>query len=374
MNIFIVHPSELLTDNRADGDGLLSYRTICELASRGHDVSVACQEIDLARPAPSNIHLYPITPLNIKPLERIGFAVNMRRLFVRLNAEKQFDIAHQLNPVNAGLSLGLAGIDVPLILGPYVSNWPSARPSRIKRLAPDAISSLQQRFADAIVLSSESARSRILNNRFPPDQIFTIPYGIDLEAFPQRPFPAGDPSILFLAGFARRKGLLVLLAAFDLVAARIPNVWLTVAGGGIERDAILEVASRSPYRDRMRFIGVAPREAVSEILGACTVYCSPSFGEPYGMSLIEALATGRPVVATAAGGPLDIVDPRGGILVPVGDARAMAHALEKIVLDPALALQMGSFNRSAVEAHEWGTVVTRLEAVYEQVLRRLHKR
>ena len=290
------------------------------------------------------------------------------------DALKQFDIAHQLNPVNAGLSLGLAGIGVPLVLGPYVSSWPSAQSSRIRRLAPDAISSLQQCFADAIVLSSESARSRIVNHRFPPDQTFTIPYGIDLGAFPQRPFPAGDPSILFLAGFAPRKGLLVLLAAFDLIAARVPNVRLTVAGGGIERDTILEVAARSPYHDRIRFIGVVPRETISETLGACTVYCSPSFGEPYGMSLVEAMATGRPVVATAAGGPLDILDPRGGRHVPVGDARAMAHALEEIVLDPTLSQQMGNFNRSAVEAHGWNTVVNRLEAVYELVLHRVHKR
>jgi glycosyltransferase involved in cell wall biosynthesis len=368
VKIFIVHPSELLTDNRADGDGLLAYRTICELASRGHEISIACQEIDIRLPTPANVYLYPIKPQKIKLLERIGFALSMRRLFVQLSEKTHFDIAHQLNPVNPGLSLGLVGIGVPLILGPYVSNWPSVRPSRLKSTLLNAINALQQHFADAIVLSSASARSRIVHSRLPADRIVTIPYGIDLAAFPERPFPAGEPSILFLAGFARRKGLLVLLEAFDLVAARVPNVQLTVAGGGIERDEILETVAKSPYHDRIRFVGVVPREAVSKTIGACTVFCSPSFGEPYGMNLVEAMATGRPVVATASGGPLDILDERGGKLVPVADVRAMAEALETIILDPLLARRMGSFNRRAVHDHSWDTVVTRLEALYAHVL------
>jgi glycosyltransferase involved in cell wall biosynthesis len=371
LNIFIIHASAVLTDSRANGDGLLCYRFIRELALRGHRIAVACESVELQAPLPANVALYPLaTRFPTKLAERFEYALRMRRLFVRLNAIERFDLAHQLNPVYAGISLGLAGIDVPIVLGPYVAHWPSLRASRIKARIADTIAAAQQRFAAAIIVSGRSARARITSAGVAPDTVHTVPYGIDLDAFPEQPFPSGDPTILYLAGFAKRKGVLVLLAAFDLVAARIPNARLIVAGDGVERDQVRGVAARSPYRDRITFVGSVARKDVSRLIGRSTVYCLASFGEPYGMSLIEAMATGRAVVATNVGGPADLVDPRGGALVPPADPAAMARALETILLDPPLAQAMGAFNRQAVEAFSWDAVTDKLEAVYGQVVDR----
>ncbi len=284
-----------------------------------------------------------------------------------MNRLDRFDLAHQLNPVFAGLSLGFVGSRVPLVLGPYVAHWPFARSSRLKSWLLDAIGRFQQNYADAILISGAAAGGRILGRRVRAHNTFTVPYGIDLTMFPQAPPPVGDPVILYLAGLSARKGILILLEAFDLVAARLPNVRLVVGGDGPERSVAQARAAKSPFRDRIEIIGAVARRDVPATLAACAVFCLSSYSEPYGMSLIEAMATGRPVVATAAGGPVDVVDPRGGVLVPPGDAAALADGLLTVLRDPAVAQRMGEFNRQAMLAFGWPAVVDRLEAVYDAV-------
>jgi glycosyltransferase involved in cell wall biosynthesis len=369
--IFVVHPSARLTDYQAHGDGLLSYRYICELAARGYHISVACESVKLNRPLPNNVALYPmkLVSANFGLLKRVEYAWRMRRLFQNLDRVEHFDVAHQFNPVYAGLSLGLIGLRVPVVLGPYVSHWPFKRASKLKAFALDAVGRVQQRFADAIVVSGPAARSRIVSKSVHPQDIYTVPYGIDLDMFPEAPLPSGDPTILYLAGLSGRKGILVLLAAFDVVASRVPSVRLIVAGDGPERERVRAVADKSPYRERITFAGSIARQNVPKVLASCSVFCLPSFGEPYGMSLVEAMATGRPVVATDSGGPVDLVDARGGFLVPPGDVPLLAQALEKVLTDPDAARAMGAFNRQAMAAYDWPNVIDRLERVYAAVIR-----
>ena len=78
---------------------------------------------------------------------------------------------------------------------------------------------------------------------------------------------------------------------------------------------------------------------------SCDVYCLPSFGEPFGMTALEAMACARPVVATDAGGLRHLVAERGGRKVPPGDADALAAALREVLADPELRRAMGEHNR-----------------------------
>jgi L-malate glycosyltransferase len=117
-------------------------------------------------------------------------------------------------------------------------------------------------------------------------------------------------------------------------------------------------------------VGAVSRDRVAEVMRSCTVYCLPSHGEPFGLTALEAMACGKPVVATDAGGLAYVVDaPRGGSKVPVGDAGALARALTEILSSPSLAEAMGRHNRRvAVEQYDWERVIDRLEETYARVL------
>jgi glycosyltransferase involved in cell wall biosynthesis len=370
LRIFVVHPSRLLTDHQPHGDGLLAYRYVKELAARGHHITIACEQVDLLEAPPMKVELHsrPVAGAHASSLWRAQYAWWVRSLFRRLHAQRPFDLAHQLNPVFSGLSLGLAGSGVPLVLGPYVPHWPQDRVAGIKGLGLDLLVRLQQSAAEAAVVASETARRRILDRRLRERGTFLVPYGIDLDAFPASPMPQGDPTIAFVGSLEERKGVFVLLDAFTYVAERNHRVRLCIAGGGDAGGRVAEVVRGNRYRDRIALLGVLPRADVARLLREATVYCLPSFGEPYGMGIVEAMATGRPVVATALGGPSDLVDARGGRLVRAGDAQRLAEALLEVLASPGLAAAMGEHNRRAARSFAWTNVIDGIEAVYAAAL------
>lgn len=355
----------MLTDHLPAGDGLLSLRFIRELAARGHDLTVACEDVSIETPLPPNVSLVPLAPRTLCGVRgRLAYAAAMRTAFLAYHRAAPFDLAHQLNPVFTGLSLGLAGIDIPLVLGPYVSHWPDDAGTRLRPLY-DTLAALQQHFAHTLLVTTPAARERIFVATSPRRSIVELHYGIDLDEHPILPVSPGPPTILFLAGLWRRKGIYPLLDAFAMVARRIPDARLLIAGDGDERPGVLEAYARHPARARIELLGRVARADVPAIIGCASVLCQPSFGEPYGMSVLEAMAAGRPVVATNAGGLAHLVDERGGTLVPPGDVAALALALIEVLENPKRAAAMGSFNRMLVESrHAWPHIIDRLDTVY----------
>jgi glycosyltransferase involved in cell wall biosynthesis len=116
-------------------------------------------------------------------------------------------------------------------------------------------------------------------------------------------------------------------------------------------------------------LGAIARDKVRSLMHSCTVYCLPSYGEPFGMTALEAMACGKPVVVTAAGGLDSLVDDRGGVKVPVGDSEKLAEGLITLLRNPALCRQMGNHNREvAVSKYDWVVVLDELERIYEQTI------
>jgi glycosyltransferase involved in cell wall biosynthesis len=168
-----------------------------------------------------------------------------------------------------------------------------------------------------------------------------------------------------------RKGIHVLLDAFASLAPARPGARLVVAGAGPESDAVGRRVAQTPALDRVELVGRVDRDRVMERMRACDIYCLPSYGEPFGMTALEAMACARPVVATDAGGLGHLVPDGGGRRVPPGDSRALARALEELLADPGLRRSMGEHNRRVVEERfSWSRVVDRLEEHYLEAISR----
>ncbi len=385
LTIFISHPSECLTDHLPHGDGLVAYEFISRLAARGHTVHVAAHHVEIRGPLPPNliIHCYPLRlpSLSLAPLESM---VRIRSVFRRISRLRPPDIVHQLNPVEAGLSALLSRAGVPLILGPYIPAWPglSLLPRRWTmrqaiRWAAAALVGLadavQTRRAAALILSTPAALDRVRALGATGHAVCVLPYGVDTRRFspvPERPLgPSGPPRILFLANLFRRKGIYTLIEAFERVNRVFPACELCIAGDGPERRGIEEAAAAMATQARIVLMGPVERTGVPDVMRACTVYCLPSDGEPFGVSVLEAMACGKPVVVTDAGGLRHLVDPLGGRRVPVRDPVGLADALIGILRSPELQAAMGRHNRAlAVARYDWETVIDRLEQVYLSAL------
>jgi glycosyltransferase involved in cell wall biosynthesis len=101
----------------------------------------------------------------------------------------------------------------------------------------------------------------------------------------------------------------------------------------------------------------------------CSLYCLPSLGEPFGISALEAMACGKALVVTDAGGLTDLVRPSGGLKVPPANTEALANALLQLLTDRARCTSMGRYNRAlALKEYSWDAAIDRLLRLYQELL------
>ncbi len=193
---------------------------------------------------------------------------------------------------------------------------------------------------------------------------------------------AGEPepgTIFCAARVIPRKGILELLAAFRLVAERLAQARLEIAG---QLDADPAYAARCRtyvaehgLNDRVRFLGALPADQMATAYTRAAVVALASHQETAPVTLAEAMAVGRPVVATDVGGVADMVaDGRTGWVVPRGDVRALADALLRLLSDPAQARAMGAAGRTEAERRfRAEQVAAQTLEVYRWVMESVHQ-
>jgi glycosyltransferase involved in cell wall biosynthesis len=133
--------------------------------------------------------------------------------------------------------------------------------------------------------------------------------------------------VLFLGGLERRKGVDMLLEAFEAVARSHPDAELRLAGAGSLEGEIRARAAREPLAGRVTLLGRVGRAEVPALLRSSTLLAVPSLGEPFGMSALEALASGLPVAAFPVPGPRDILEGSGAGALDLDLGAAVKKAL-----------------------------------------------
>jgi L-malate glycosyltransferase len=376
LTIFVPHCSDLLTDHRPHGDGLIAYGFIRHLSERGHNLYIAAQEVDLRDPLPSNVHVFQISPrYKNELLTRLQYMSHVRQLFMRLQRQVNFDIVHQMNPVYTGVSLSLLWTGIPVVLGTYVARWQDPgdesgdQPigSKVASAFRTCVAALQQCVASHILLTAPAAANRLASLGPLGPSYSYLGHGIDTELFSpgRRERDENSLSVLYLAHVSKKKGVFDLIRAFVDVAYSFPTCVLYVAGSGPETPAARDWAKHLGIEERVKFLGQVERLSAPEIYRDCSIYCLPSHGEPYATTVIEAMSCGKPIVFTNAGGLPHMVGAEGGIGVGVGDVKELSRALCCLLADPARRRAMGEHNRRRVlETMTWDRVTDRLEGIY----------
>jgi glycosyltransferase involved in cell wall biosynthesis len=175
--------------------------------------------------------------------------------------------------------------------------------------------------------------------------------------------PDDAPLALALGRLHANKAFDVLLDAL----ARLPRLHLWLAGEGERRASLERQAARLGLGERLRFLGW--RDDVAALLAAADLLVCPSRHEPLGNVILEAWAAGVPVVAAASEGPSALIaDESSGLLVPVDDAAALAHAMDRVATDKALRSRLVAGGRAAHEA-EFGEA--RVVALYRDFFKKV---
>jgi glycosyltransferase involved in cell wall biosynthesis len=224
-----------------------------------------------------------------------------------------------------------------------------------------------------IAVSKDLARRLGATPLFPRRKIRVVPNAVRVATFESaragvlRATLTGgveQPVILTLARLDRQKDLPTLVRA----AALVPGARFIVAGEGPERAMLEREVGRLGLVGRLLLLG--HRDDVPELLASCDLFVLPSLYEGLPVSVLEAMAAGRPVVATAAGGTDEaVVHGLTGLLVPPGDAAALAGAIRQVLADPALSRRLASAGRERVVCEfSAEAMVRRVMDLYEEVL------
>ncbi len=230
------------------------------------------------------------------------------------------------------------------------------------------------RQAAALTCVSEFLRSTIHHYLGPTAPVAVIPNGVDEHLFMPGDEDARDVSQIAYIGLINfNKGIDVLLDAMTRIVARDDRARLVLVGGSyyrntqIQEERLRQRAQEMALTERVTFLGRLPPAEVARIMRESAVVVLPSRAETFGSVLIEALASGTPVVATASGGPEEIVTEDVGRIVPVGDAEALADALVDVMAN-ADSYEPERLRTYALSRYRWSTIAEQYLHVYADAL------
>ncbi len=249
----------------------------------------------------------------------------------------------------------------------------------VRDTSPAARISLERslgRGVDRVVAQCRDEVRELVRIGVPRDRIGVIPSGVDGATFaplgPIAPRSEGRPRILSVGRLVERKGFADLIRALRLV----PHAELVIVGGPPEAELARDpeavrlraVAVACGVADRTRLLGAVPREDMPRWYRSADVLaCSPWY-EPFGLTALEGMACGVPVVASAVGGLVDtVVDGESGTLVPARDPAALATALQDLLVDPVRRLSYATAGVDrARQRYSWDLTAERMTALYQR--------
>ena len=269
---------------------------------------------------------------------------------------------------------------VPVVVHTYHGHVFDAYFSPLKTRLVVAAERVLARGASALVAVTARVRRDVLARGIGgDDQVVVVSLGLDLDPLIAAPARRGElrrelglrpdvPLVGIVARLAPVKAHEVFLAAAKAMAPVRPDIVFLIVGDG-ERRAELETAARaSGLGDRVRFLGW--RADLDRLYADLDIVVLTSKNEGSPVALIEAMAAGRPVVSTRAGGVEDVVtDGETGVVVPIGDAPAVARAVVDLLEDPSRAARLGAAGRASVVARFGsGRLVGDIDALYQRLL------
>ncbi len=362
------------------GTGNVCFHNARILVERGHEVHVVTATWPGERIDPKGVTVH-----RVRPLVRAGNAP----LLPRLAHLKGFDIIHVHCPFISGaelVALGSVARRTPLVLTYHNDLVAPGVRGRIFSLYERSMTRFVLKAASRIcVVSTGHARGsrglrEVLLHR--PEIVTEVPNGVDPLAFAEL---GSDPELRSRIGIPVDATIVAFVAVLDVAhqfkrldlllravaALDDRSVHVLIVGDGGLRPSYVRLAESLGIRSRTHWVGAVPHQDLPPLLAESDLLVLPSDSvESFGLVLIEAMASAKPVIATGLPGVREIVtDGVDGLLAAPGDLADLSAKLASLVGDSGRRRQMGRLGREKVlRLYSWNTIGERLERVYEDVL------
>ena len=348
------------------------------LTHAGHEVKV------LAPHSPSRPCIEASAPGGFVPLgrsvplpsggsiARVSLSWWLYRRVREILEEECFDLIHLHEPLAPVLPLCFLECSNTVNVGTFHAYYTR---QHLYRFSQPIMKRWHQKLHGGIAVSP--AAHKYVHNFFPRDYRI-IPNGIDVDHFANNavPWPEyqdGKTNILFVGRMEKRKGLKFLLEAYSRLRWEHPNIRLIVVGpGNLDRESHGILSARNP--GDVVLVGGVSYQDLPRYYASADIYCSPATGqESFGIVLLEAMACGKPIVASAIEGYMGIVKHgEQGLLFPRKDTQGLAETLATLVNDSDYARRLGATGRRMVEQYRWKVVARQVESYYYDCIAESH--
>jgi len=375
----------MVSDTPADpnrGAAGTEVRTMLALRAMGHDVDAIWSDTLGRRIQHGNLHILLEQP---KAYERAVVAALRRKEYdvVHVNQPHGFRAAravHRIAPKTVFIhrSHGFE-LNVDEALRPWIEKFGSDERNALRRAATRALEPLLRRHSKAIAreadghVVSSSIDASFLHERMsvPTEKIATIPQAAP-DSFLETNAPPMTAQrlrrVLNVGQFAFVKGPMIAAAAMNELSASRPDLRFTWVCDGASEASIRALLS-AEANAMLEVVPWTTQEALRDLYDAHGVFLFPSFFEGFGKAFLEAMSRGLCVVASDVGGMHDVItSSTDGVLVPPGDASAVADSVLAIVRDPARASAMSAAAALTARRYTWDSVARELTAFYENRL------
>ncbi len=287
--------------------------------------------------------------------------------------EGDFDLVHAFFTVPCGAMASLLRLEFRLpyfvsLRGADVPGYSERFPVLYAFIRP--VVRMIWKFAAAVVSNSRGLMELAKETRSKQD-IPVIPNGVDVSQFSPREETSSDEAIriLVVSRLTPRKGIRFLIRAMSILRETHPEQEpeLLIAGGGDEEAALKALAESEGVSDRVRFLGRVPHDELPQVYRQADIFCLPSLNEGMSNTVLEAIASGLPIVATVTGGTDELVtEGENGFFVEMESPKDLADKLGKLVTDSDTRACMGAASRARAEQMSWYAVASQYAELYRK--------
>jgi glycosyltransferase involved in cell wall biosynthesis len=354
------------------------------MAKYGYQFEALSPYIRIHEPL-NNVTFHQVGSFKISPTSQAIYRYAMHSEFFlrslvrsrKLLRERRIEIVHHMLPAVfnytfSPLALLIRNLKQPFVFGPISTHF-YERPASEKAFLPftSRLHEATAQRCDRLIAITNQTRD-LYKTLVDQERISVIPFGVDTETFkPIKEEQAPEKLRMLYAGsLYALKGLPYLLKALANVKKLGLKANLKIIGGGEQKEALVALTRVLGIEKDVEFKGPVPYSNMPEYYSHCDVFCYPTLGEPFGKAVIEAMACGKPVIATNVGGPAEIIQDRvNGLLVPPANPEAMAAKIARLMGNESERRRIGRKARESVlQRFSWSVVAEQYHQLYSSIL------
>lgn len=383
-SVLVPSAAHILSDYLLTSEGTHCYQLFKHMARYGYQFEALSPYIRIHEPL-DNVTFHQVGSFRISPTSSTihRYALHGEFLFRSLTrsrkllSEKGIEIVHHMLPAVfnytfSPVALLVKNLKQPFVFGPLSAHF-YERP-RSERVFLPLTSRLHkatvQKCAKLIAITNQT---RSLYKTFVDEEkMSVIPFGVDTETF--KPLKEEQRQeklrMLYAGSLYALKGLPYLLKTLANVKKHGLRANLIIIGEGEQKESLMMLAKALRIEKEVKFEGRVPYSNMPKYYNQCDVFCYPTLGEPFGKAVIEAMACGKPVIATNVGGPTEIIQDRvNGLLVPPANPEAMAAQIVRLMGDENERRRIGRNARETVlQRFSWSVVAEQYHQLYSSIL------